>query len=489
MRLIDLFPDCPPKHAEIGITGVTANSRTIGQGNIFVAIKGHAADGHDYIDDAIAAGAAAVLAERKPGKGKPVPVLVSANARLDLARLAATFYPAQPGMIAAVTGTNGKTSVAEFLRQIWTHIGWRSVSLGTLGVIGPVPADLTTPGLTTPDAVSLHRVLERISKHGISHAAMETSSHGLDQQRLAMVKIGVAGFTNLTHEHLDYHPDMEAYFEAKAKLFTEVLQEGGSAVINIDNDWGRRLCDRIKDRPVRILTVGEHDEASLRITAVDPFEGGLATGIRYQGRDYTLPLALTGLFQASNAVLAAAMAHASGLAMDHALMCLRYVSPAPGRMQTIHGHPEGAQVVVDYAHSPDALATALASLRPAVRGRLGVVFGCGGDRDRAKRPEMGKIAANEADFVIITDDNPRSEDAAAIRAEIRTACPDAEEIGDRQQAILRGISQLRSGDILLVAGKGHESTQMIGSETLPFSDEATVRGIINTLVRINGRSA
>ena len=489
MRLDDLFPHLPKKEiaasGAIETTGVSVNSRKIRSGDLFVAIRGSAADGHDYIDDAIANGASAVVAESDVGK-KPVPVIIADDTRLELARLSRAFYPGQPGMIAAITGTNGKTSTAEFLRQIWSHIGWRSASLGTLGVIGPVADDLAVPGLTTPDAASLHRVLDRLSRDGISHASMETSSHGLHQKRLAEVKIAVAGFTNLSHEHLDYHADMEDYYRAKAVLFTDLLLEGGTAVINIDSEWGQRLSQDIADRPVHVLTVGENPAADLRIAAIKPYEGGLATTIRYDGLDYTLPLALTGSFQAGNAVLAAAMAPASGPGLDHALMSLSYIRPAPGRMQTIHGHPDGAIVVVDYAHSPDAMETALNSIRPQVRGRLGVVFGCGGDRDRAKRPEMGRIAAELADFVIITDDNPRSEDPGTIRAEIKTACPDAIEQGDRHQAIFDGISMLGSGDILMVAGKGHEALQTIGSETLPFSDEATVRGILANMANASG---
>ena len=481
MRLTKLFPRRNSLPETAKVKGVAADSRQVRKGDVFVAVKGTVADGHDFIDEAVKRGAAAVVVGRK-GKAPPgIPAIVVKDTRRELARLARAFHPGQPDMIAAVTGTNGKTSTAEFLRQIWTHIGWRSASMGTLGIIGPVPDDIAVPGLTTPDAVSLHRVLHRLAKIGISHVALETSSHGLDQGRVDQLDIAVAGFTNLSHEHLDYHPDMEAYFLAKAALFTERLPEGGGAVINIDTPWGERLHEMVAERPVRVLTVGQNKAAGLRIAGIEPFEGGFSIDIRHDGRDYTLPLALTGSFQAHNAVLAAGMAHAAGAAMEHALMTLPYICPAPGRMQTIHGHPTGALVVVDYAHTPDALASALSNLRPQARGRLGVVFGCGGDRDRGKRPEMGRIAAELADFTIITDDNPRGEDPAAIRHEIRSACPDAIERGDRQQAIYEGISTLKDGDILLIAGKGHEVSQTIGSETLPFSDEAAVRGMLANL--------
>ena len=480
MRLTDLFPK-RRSLPDMSATGVATDSRRVRKGDVFVAIKGASHDGHDFIGEAVKRGAVAVVTTRKSKIPKGVAAVTVKDARRELARLAQAFYPRQPGMVAAVTGTNGKTSTTEFLRQIWAQLGWRCAGIGTLGITGPVPDDLAAPGLTTPDAVSLHRVLDILAGAGITHAAMETSSHGIDQGRIDGVGISVAGFTNLSREHLDYHPDMDAYFMAKAALFTEHLPEGGTAVINVDTPWGERLVKMAVDRAVHVLTVGESKTADLSITRIEPFEGGLATGIRHLGRDYTLPLALTGAFQACNAVLAAGMAHASGVAMEHALMCLRYIRPAPGRMQTIHGHPDGALVVVDYAHTPDALASALSNLRPQARGRLGVVFGCGGDRDRGKRPEMGRIASELADFAIITDDNPRGEDPALIRREIHAACPDATEQGDRHQAIFDGISTLEGGDILLIAGKGHEASQTVGSETLPFSDEATVRGVLANL--------
>ena len=481
MLLTELFPGRKSLPGAVEASGVAADSRLVRGGEVFVAVKGAATDGHDFIAEAVGRGAVAVVAARKRGLPAGTPAVVVKDTRRELARLAKAFHPRQPGMVAAVTGTNGKTSTAEFLRQIWSRIGWPGASMGTLGIIGPVPGDLAVPGLTTPDAVSLHRVLHRLADAGIDHLAIETSSHGLDQGRVEQIEVSVAGFTNLSHEHLDYHPDMEAYFTAKAGLFTRNLREGGGAVVNIDTPWGERLADMAAGRPVHVLTVGGGEAADLRVTRVEPFEGGLAAGISHAGRDYTLPLALTGAFQAYNAVLAAGMAHASGVAMEHALMSLPYLRPAPGRMQTIHGHPGGALVVVDYAHSPDALASALSNLRPQTRGRLGVVFGCGGDRDRAKRPEMGRIAAKLADFAIITDDNPRSEDPAEIRREIHGACPEAAEQGDRRQAIAEGVSALGDGDILLIAGKGHEVSQTIGSETLPFSDEATVRGVLAAL--------
>ena len=481
MLLTDLFPDGASLPKKARATGVAVDSRQVSKGDVFVAVEGTVHDGHDFIGDAVARGAAAVVASRGLGDDAGIPAIVVEDSRRELSRLARLFHPGQPGMIAAVTGTNGKTSTTEFLRQIWTQVGWSCASMGTLGINGPVPDELASPGLTTPDAVSLHRALDILAGAGITHAAMETSSHGIHQGRVDRVEIAVAGFTNLSREHLDYHPDIESYFLAKAALFTERLPEGGGAVINTDTPWGMRLREMVSERPVHVLAVGESEDADLRITGISPFDGGIAASVSHKGVDYTLPLALNGAFQAHNALLAAGMAHASGVAMGHALTCLRYICPAPGRMQSLPGHPEGAVVVVDYAHSPDALASALSNLRPQARGRLGVVFGCGGDRDRGKRPEMGRIAAELADFAIITDDNPRSEDPASIRKEIRAACPGAADQGDRRQAIFEGISALVDGDVLLVAGKGHEVNQTVGSETLPFSDEATVRGVLASL--------
>ena len=481
MHLSDLIPEY--KGTAISISGIATDSRKIRKGDLFVAIKGNALDGHEYIDKAIAKGAAAVVAEPScKVKSAKIPIIKAKDTRSVAADLASKFYPAQPEMIVAVTGTNGKTSTAEFLRQIWSNIGWQSVSIGTLGVIDSKGNTITGEDtLTTPDAVTLHQLLHRLAIEQVSHVAMEASSHGIAQQRLAGVKINIASFTNLSHDHLDYHPSIEDYFAAKAQLFTEILEEGGSAIINTDSEWGMKLKKMLKKRVLRIITVGQNKEADLFIKSITPFESGLEVSLTYQKQNFVIPLALSGAFQVTNAVLAAAIAHASGLAMEHALMQLAYIRSVPGRMQTIHGHPQGAIVVVDYAHTPDALATALSSLRQTTKGKLGVVFGCGGDRDQAKRPEMGKIAARLADFAIVTDDNPRSEDPAQIRAEIRKSCPKASEIGDRHQAIAEGLKQIKNGDVLLIAGKGHEDSQTIGSETLPFSDEAAVRGILTLL--------
>ena len=484
MHFIDLIPDIDKALAATSVTGVTADSREVSPGNIFVAIRGMSHDGHDHIDAAIKAGAAAIIVEGDAARQTvktDIPVISMDNTRQALALIAARCHDRQPTSVIAVTGTNGKTSTVEFIRQICQRQGWRSASIGTLGIRGDLPRDMNISGLTTPDAVHLHQVLDQLSGHGVTTIAMEASSHGLDQFRLDGVRINVAGFTHLSRDHLDHHTDMETYFAAKARLFTEILSDGGVAVINIDCPWGRRLVEMITDRAVHIITCGHAEDADIRIIDVTSHGVGMSVTAETDGMKYILPLALNGTFQADNAILAAAMAHAGGMALDHALLSLPYLQSAPGRMHAIHGHPHGGVAVIDYAHTPDALATALASLRPETDGQLGVVFGCGGDRDKGKRNEMGEVAARLADFTIITDDNPRGEDPAEIRSSIAAACPDAEDIGNRRDAIAAGLNRLKQGDTLLIAGKGHETYQTIGSETLPFSDEATVRGLIASM--------
>ena len=491
MRLIDLFSHIDQTsldhvHADQLVSQVTSDSRKIDGGSVFVAIKGSHFDGHDFIPQAIADGAVAIVAERSCDTGD-VPLIITENSRLTLSQLAKAMTPSQPGVIAAITGTNGKTSTADFLRQIWEHVGWHSASMGTLGIrgstIGPI-ADLSN--LTTPDAVALHQNLHALAKTGITNLAMEASSHGIEQDRLSSVKIAAAGFTNLSRDHLDHHLDMDAYFDAKARLFTDLLPEGGGAVINIDDPAGQKLVKKLKGRAINIITIGRDTKADLKIEEINTFDGGMTVTASFQGQTWTIPIALLGEFQVENALMAAGLAHATGLSMTHALMALPYLKPAPGRMQHIHGHPKGAAVLVDYAHTPDALKTALETLRANCPGQLGVVFGCGGDRDQGKRQEMGAIAAEYADFTIVTDDNPRHEDPAVIRDAILQSAPDAQNIGDRHSAIRQGLEQITSGDVLLVAGKGHEDNQLIGSETLPFSDAAVITAILSDMTKHDG---
>ena len=484
MHLSDLIPN-QRVETDVMISGVTADSRKVSPGVAFVAIEGTAVDGHDYIAQACAAGAAAIIAQKDVSAGS-TPVVVVENTRLALSQMAAKMAGRQPGVIAAVTGTNGKTSVADFLRQIWKHIGWRSASIGTLGIRGDGIENVAELShLTTPDPVDLHQNLKRLSEAGVSNIAIEASSHGIEQDRLSGLKLVAAGFTNLSRDHLDHHQTMESYYKAKERLFTEILPNGAIAVINIDDEYGERLAGALSKRQISVLSVGRDKAATLRLLSLNHFDGGMSLEVDYHGDKTTIPLAMIGEFQAENALIAAGLAFASGASMKHALLALPYLKPAPGRMQRVNGHPKGGQILIDYAHTPDALKTALMTLKAETKGRVGVVFGCGGDRDQGKRGEMGKIAQDHADFAIITDDNPRHEDPAAIRAAIMDACPEAVEIGDRQKAIREGILRLDHGDTLLIAGKGHESNQLVGSETLPFSDDAVAAAVITSMRQPN----
>jgi UDP-N-acetylmuramoyl-L-alanyl-D-glutamate--2,6-diaminopimelate ligase len=502
LHLSDLIPGPTMAHARaaqiamLEITGLGSDSREAGKGFLFAALAGSHADGRDFVGAAVKAGAAAILTDERPLDAAldaiadtGVPILTCEAPRRELALAAARFWRRQPGLIAAVTGTNGKTSTVEFIRQIWRRATWDAASIGTLGLQGPDPRTmqgrmLGLPSLTTPDAVSLHAALQPICGAGITHLALEASSHGLAQHRLDGLKIHIAGFTNLSRDHLDHHPDMEAYFAAKARLFTELLMPGGCAVINIDDSYGARLAEMMRNMNPQervILTVGSDKRADFRITGVAAMDFGIDVTVEHGGKSLCIPMALAGTFQAVNAVTAAVMAHASGLPLHDSLWALPYVTGAEGRMQLVSGHPAGARVVVDYAHTPDALESALRALRPETQGRLAVVFGAGGDRDAGKRPMMGSTAKAHADLVYVTDDNPRSEDAATIRAAIIETCPDAIEIADRGEAIAAAMRELNADDVLLIAGKGHENVQLVGSETLPFSDSSVARNAIRRL--------
>jgi len=451
------------------VTGLTADSRAVTPGAVFAALAGAKTDGARFVAQALEKGAAAILSEQ--ALEAPVPVVRVDDARLALSKAAARLYPRQPATIAAVTGTSGKSSVVTFLRQIWSHAGFKAASLGTLGVKGPSGA--TYGSLTTPDPVSLHRTLDELAGEGVSHLAMEASSHGLDQKRLHGVNLNAAGFTNLSRDHMDYHPTVEHYRDAKLRLFRELLPEEGTAVVWADAPDGAAFAEAARERGQRLLTVGARGE-TLRLTGVKT--DGLDQILSVEGaggaRDVRLPLA--GAFQAQNALTAAGLAIATGVAPEVALDALERLEGVPGRLELV-GERDGAAVFVDYAHKPDAVASALAALRPFARGRLVVVFGAGGDRDPGKRALMGEAATAAADAVIVTDDNPRSEDPATIRAAILAAAPGAREIGDRKAAIETAVSELQPGDVLVVAGKGHETGQIVGDRTLPFSDHDVVR--------------
>ena len=471
------------------VTGLSADSRNIQKGYIFAAITGEAADGHDYIDQAIANGALAIIGERAPDPSLSCPYIQVSNARLAFAQACARFWPKRPSIHAAITGTNGKTSIAEFLRQIWQSASWDAASCGTLGVRTPISGlSLDAPSLTTLGPDHLFPVIQQLAQSGIRCVAFEASSHGLAQERLSALDIHVAGFTNLSRDHLDYHGDMDSYFDAKARLFTTLLPDGAAAAINCDDDYGRKLLSLIKDRPLVIKTIGHDKSADLQILKLTVTDFGYDCHLRYAGEEYHLPVALQGRFQVENALLAALMAHLSGLPVQDSLGALPRLKPIAGRMQPVTGHPDSAKILVDYAHTPDALENALSQLRGDTAGRLVVLFGCGGDRDSGKRALMGQVARQKADITYITDDNPRSEDPALIRSQIIDGHDDAFiEIGDRKKAIETAIAHLGENDTLLIAGKGHETTQMIGHETLPFDDVAIARAALTFLPEEAGR--
>ncbi|WP_408904319.1 UDP-N-acetylmuramoyl-L-alanyl-D-glutamate--2,6-diaminopimelate ligase [Neoroseomonas soli] len=467
-----------PSLAEDGaIAGLTADSRAVAPGMVFAALPGLRADGRAFIADAVERGAAAVIApegtEWPPGV--PVrPMITSADPRRTLALMAAAFHGAQPHTVVAVTGTNGKTSTVDFLRQIWTAGGERAASLGTLGLVAPgFPPG---PSLTTPDPVALHATLARLERAGFGAAAMEASSHGLDQRRLDGVVLAAAGFTNLTRDHLDYHGTMEAYRAAKLRLFDTLLPVGAAAAACTEMDAA--TLDALKaiarTRRFHLLTVGEAGDA-VRLLAARPLPDGQAIEAEAFGARHAFHLPLPGRFQAENALLAAALAVGAGMAADRVFAALPRLTGVRGRMERAAVLPNGAAVYVDYAHTPDALTRLLAALRPHTTGRLHALFGAGGDRDPGKRPLMGRAAAEAADKVWVTDDNPRSEDPATIRAAVLAGAPGAVDAGAREAAIAAALSDLGPGDVLAVAGKGHESGQEIAGVVHPFDDVAVVR--------------
>ena len=456
------------------VTGVSVDSRTVTPGALFCAMPGSHVHGAQFIPAALERGAAAILTDRAGARiaaealsASGAALIVTDEPRAALARAAALWFGAQPETMVAVTGTNGKTSVSTFVRQIWIELGLRAVNLGTTGVEGVWTAPLAH---TTPEPITLHKVLARACKAGVTHAAMEASSHGLDQSRLDGVVLAAAGFTNFSQDHLDYHKTFDAYFRAKAILFSRVLPEHGTAVINIDDPRGRDMAAISGHRGHQVLSVGRQAGSALRLEAQKLDAAGQDIRFRHGADVYTAHLPLIGDFQADNALLAAGLVHACGEPMDQIAAVLPRLTTVRGRMQLAARRANGASVYVDYAHTPDAVATALRALRPHVLGQISVIVGAGGDRDRGKRPLMGSAAADHADHVYVTDDNPRSEDPAAIRAQVLSGCPGAIEIADRAEAILRAVDALAPGDALLIAGKGHETGQIVGTDCLPFDD-------------------
>jgi UDP-N-acetylmuramoyl-L-alanyl-D-glutamate--2,6-diaminopimelate ligase len=480
MKLADLAgPDSayPVGAGDIEITGLTADSREVEPGFLFAALQGTQRDGAEFIPQALERGAAAILLpDGSPAASRaPVPVVTGPDARRALALMAARFFGKQPRTIAAVTGTNGKTSVVSFLRQLWQGLGHEAASLGTVGVVapsGPQPQELTTP-----DPVALHRMLAALAEDGVTHLAFEASSHGLQQRRLDGVAMTAAAFTNISRDHLDYHATFEDYLEQKLRLFRTLLPDGAPVVVDSDEEGSEAVLEVARARSLPILTIGRSGEAlTLKGTVREGY--GQRLTIEAEGDVHEILLPLAGAFQAANALVAAGLCIACGETAGDVLPGLATLKGARGRLERLGKSAGGAPVFVDYAHTPAALANALDALRPYVTGRLVVVFGCGGDRDRGKRPEMGAVAATGADLAYITDDNPRGEDPAAIRAEILAAAPGAIEIGDRRDAIAEAIRSLAPGDVLLVAGKGHESGQIVGAEILPFSDHEVVEQIL-----------
>jgi UDP-N-acetylmuramoyl-L-alanyl-D-glutamate--2,6-diaminopimelate ligase len=473
VNLRELLPDAEigAQFGGIDVAGVTADSRKVKARFLFIAIAGAKADGAHFAKQAAATGAVAIVAEQKlEDLPAGVAFIQVKNARHALATAAARFFPRQPKTIAAVTGTSGKTSVAAFTRQIWAAFGLPAASIGTVGVVSPKGE--TYGSLTTPDPVELHRTLDQLAGEGVTHLALEASSHGLDQHRLDGVRIAAGAFTNLSRDHLDYHATLEAYLAAKLRLFDTLILAHGTAVIDVDDCYARQVVEAAQKRGLKVMTVGEHgDDIKLVKGAIDGFAQRVT--IAHGGKAFNIKLPLVGGFQVQNAAVAAGLAIATGAEPAPVFAALEKLAGAKGRLELV-GTRNGAPVFIDYAHKPDAMAKALQALRPYASGKLVVVFGAGGDRDTGKRPIMGRIASENADRVIVTDDNPRSENAGVIRAAILAAAPGATEIGDRAEAIRAGIAALQAGDVLLIAGKGHETGQIIGDRAVPFSDHDAV---------------
>ena len=475
---------------DLKIAGLTCDSRKVRPGFLFAALPGTTADGRAFIGQALQSGAGAILAP----VGTTLPaastarLIVDENPRRRLSLMAAAFYGQQPATMVAVTGTNGKTSTADFSRQIWTGMGKKAASIGTLGIIAPGWDN--QGGLTTPDPETLHANLARLAGLGIEYGCIEASSHGLTQYRLDGVALKAAAFTNLTRDHLDYHGSMEHYGQAKQRLFSELLPTDGVAVINADSDHSQDFIAVAQSRKLRVLTFGRKG-ADIRLNRSVPVAQGQDLTLTVLGQTVELQLPLAGTFQAWNALAALGLVIATGSDQTAAAAQISTLTGVPGRLQKVAQRTSGASIYVDYAHTPDALETVLAALRPHVTdsGRLICLFGCGGDRDAGKRPQMGAIAAQKADMVFVTDDNPRSEDATLIRRAILAACPDAIEIGERSSAIREAVSTLRQGDVLVLAGKGHERGQIVGSTILPFDDAEEAQKAVAEIDMITRRQA
>ncbi|KGE00805.1 UDP-N-acetylmuramoyl-L-alanyl-D-glutamate--2,6-diaminopimelate ligase [Rhizobium sp. YS-1r] len=484
MKLRDLagrdFPEIAELMAgpagELDVRGLASDSRKVIPGMLFAALAGSKADGSAYIGDAAARGAVAAIAGHPADAG--IPVLVVSNPRRLLALAAARFYGAQPETMVAVTGTAGKTSVASFTRQIWAYAGFAAAQIGTTGVVSPTRNDYGS--LTTPDPVELQKLLAELAAEGVTHAAMEASSHGLDQSRLDGVRLSAAAFTNLGRDHMDYHPTVESYMAAKMRLFDTLMPKGSPAVIFADDPWSEEAIRVATASGLDVRTVGRKGNY-LCLKRVEHFRHKQTAEVHFGDEIFEVDIPLAGDFQVANALVSAGLAMSTGVAAPVAITALEKLVGASGRLELVGHTRDGALAYVDYAHKPDALENVLTSVRPFTTGRVIVVFGCGGDRDKGKRPIMGEVATRLADVVIVTDDNPRSEVPEVIRSEIMAAAPGAIEIGDRSQAIREAVCMLNSGDTLIVAGKGHEEGQTIGATILPFSDHVEVRKALEEL--------
>jgi len=488
MKLRDLFSDeaeidakFDPQAETTAVTGLAVDSRVVKKGDLFFALSGSKTDGARFIDAAVASGAVAIAGDHPPSRIS-VPFVATSNPRRALALAAAKFYALQPATIAAVTGTSGKTSVAAFTRLIWERLGHAAASIGTIGLVSP---KRTVYGsLTTPDPIALHQQLDEIARDGVTHLAFEASSHGLDQYRLDGVRIAAGGFTNLSRDHMDYHPDVAHYLNAKLRLFRDLIPPGGAAVISADHECSPQVIEAARTRGLRLVAVGANGDGKgegIRLVeaGIDGFAQKLV--LEHRGSRISVKLPLVGAFQIENALVSAGLAIATGSEAGAVFASLEHLEGAKGRLERV-GERNGAPVFVDYAHKPDALAKALQALRPYAKRKLVVVFGAGGDRDAGKRPLMGAIASENADRVIVTDDNPRSEKPETIRAAILAAAKGATEIGDRAGAIRAAIDDLQPGDALLIAGKGHETGQIVGDRTLPFSDHEAVACALSSRV-------
>lgn len=487
LGLRDLPSEGPAPDWSMPVAGLSVDSREVKDGFLFAALKGTAMDGAEFAQFAVRMGASAVLCSREGAATArrdigelPIPFLISENPRRDLARAAARFYQRQPDIVVATTGTNGKTSVASFARQLFTMLGHRAANFGTVGVEGAISRPLT---MTTPEPITLHRLLAELADEGISHAAMEASSHGLAQARLDGVRLTAGAFTNFSRDHLDYHETTEDYLDAKLRLFRDLLPHGSAAVLNADDAIYGKAWAAARDAGLEVIPFGRDDAASAGLQLVDAtFDAkGQVLALKWHGMPISIRLDLIGGFQGLNAMTAAALVIGTGEMPSDVFAVMPKLTGVRGRMEHVATRKNGASIYVDYSHTPDGLATALAALRLHTPGRLLVVFGAGGDRDPGKRPLMGRAACEAADGVIVTDDNPRSEDPAQIRQAIRAVCPNAIEIGDRAEAILTGVDALSPQDCLLIAGKGHESGQIVGDQVLPFDDAEQARAAVTAL--------